>query len=99
MPSPYFSAVLVLCTRWLWTYTVITTTATDSTGHIHDRSPLLLPPDFIDSWLDPSLNDAAAVRDLIAAVPQPQLSPHEVDPAVGNVRNNGPHLIEPVTSA
>ncbi len=28
--------------RWLWTLTVITTNATDTLGHIHDRSPLLL---------------------------------------------------------
>ena len=27
--------------RWLWTTTVLTTTATDTLGHIHDRSPVL----------------------------------------------------------
>ncbi|QAY70372.1 SOS response-associated peptidase [Xylanimonas protaetiae] len=84
--------------RWLWTCAVITTTATDSTGHIHDRSPLLLPDDFIDTWLDPSLTDADQVRDLVASVPEPHLVPRVVSPAVGNVRNNGPQLIEPVVT-
>ena len=28
--------------------------------------------------------------------PEPQLVPREVDPAVGNVRNNGAHLIDPL---
>jgi putative SOS response-associated peptidase YedK len=85
-------------TRWLWTYTVVTTTATDSTGHIHDRAPLLLPPDFRDSWLDPALTDADAVRELVRSVPEPELVPREVGPAVGNVRNNGPELVEPVAA-
>jgi putative SOS response-associated peptidase YedK len=82
--------------RWLWTCTVITTTATDSTGHIHDRSPLFLPGDFVDTWRDPSLTDEQDVRELISAVPEPHLVPRVVSTAVGNVRNNGPHLVEPV---
>lgn len=82
--------------RWLWTYAVITTTSTDSTGHIHDRSPLLLRADFVDTWLDPSLTDAETIRQLVASVPEPHLVPREVDPAVGNVRNNGPELVQPV---
>ena len=31
-------------TRFLWTCTVLTTTAEDSLGHIHDRMPLMLSP-------------------------------------------------------
>ena len=83
-------------TRWMWTCAVITTTATDSTGHIHDRSPLLLPQDIIDTWLDPLLIDSEHVRALVASVPRQHLVPRIVGPAVGNVRNDGPHLIEPV---
>ncbi|WP_315092765.1 SOS response-associated peptidase [uncultured Cellulomonas sp.] len=82
--------------RWLWTYTVITTTATDSTGHIHDRAPLLLPADMVDTWLDPSLTDPEQVRQLVASVPEPQLVPRKIGYDVGNVRNDRPDLIQPI---
>ncbi|MDC7120587.1 SOS response-associated peptidase [Cellulomonas fimi] len=82
--------------RWMWTFTVITTTATDSTGHIHDRSPLLLPADLVDAWLNPTVTELDAVRDLLAAVPEPHLVPRQVGYDVGNVRNDGPHLVDPV---
>ena len=40
-------------TRFLWTCTVLTTSAEDSLGHIHDRMPLMLAPERYDAWLDP----------------------------------------------
>lgn len=82
--------------RWLWSMTVITTNATDTLGHIHDRSPLLLPDDLWDAWLDPDLTDTGDVDALLHRVPEPHLQPIEVSPAVGNVRNNTPALVEPV---
>ncbi|QJW38681.1 SOS response-associated peptidase [Cellulosimicrobium protaetiae] len=83
--------------RWLWSMTVITTAATDTLGHIHDRSPLLLPDDLWDGWLDPDLTDTGDVDALLRRVPEPHLHPIEVSPAVGNVRNNSPALVEPVS--
>ncbi|WP_423464255.1 SOS response-associated peptidase [Promicromonospora sp. MS192] len=82
--------------RWLWTLAVITTNATDTLGHIHDRSPLLLPQDSWDAWLDPALTDAGDVDALIATIPEPRLAPVKVGTAVGNVRNDGPELVHPV---
>jgi putative SOS response-associated peptidase YedK len=29
--------------RWVWSYTIITRSAPDAVGHIHDRSPVLVP--------------------------------------------------------
>lgn len=46
---------------WLWTFTVLTTSATDVLGHIHDRSPLLVPAEHWDAWLDPDRTDAPAL--------------------------------------
>ena len=82
--------------RWLVTVTVITTAATDALGHIHDRTPLLLPPPLWDQWLDVALTSPDDVRSLLETVPEPHLRPREVSRAVGNVRNNGPELVEPV---
>jgi putative SOS response-associated peptidase YedK len=83
-------------TRWLWTATVLTTTATDAAGQIHDRSPLVLPDSMLGAWLDPRLTDPGAVRELIGSVPPPVLDPYRVGRAVNNVRNNGPELLTPV---
>ncbi|ROR74496.1 SOS response-associated peptidase [Bogoriella caseilytica] len=78
---------------WLRTFTVLTRPATDALGHIHDRSPVLVPRELHGDWLDPDLTE---VDSLMAAIPEPHLSPRPVSPAVGNVGNNGAHLIEPI---
>jgi putative SOS response-associated peptidase YedK len=82
--------------RWLWSVTVITRPATDALGHIHDRCPVLLPTDLWDDWLDPSITAPDEVGAMLVHVPEPHLVPREVSRAVGNVANDGPHLVEPV---
>jgi putative SOS response-associated peptidase YedK len=39
--------------KWLLSCTVLTTTAHDTLGQIHDRSPVIIPPDLFADWLDP----------------------------------------------
>jgi putative SOS response-associated peptidase YedK len=82
--------------EWVWSVTVLTTTAADTLGHIHDRSPVVMPPELQGAWLDPATTDPARVRALLEAVPEPQLTPREVGRAVGNVRNDTPDLLDPV---
>jgi putative SOS response-associated peptidase YedK len=82
--------------KWLWTDTILTTQAADAIGHIHDRTPLVVPADLRDAWLDPALQDLDEVRELVAAMPKPVLRPRPVGKAVGDVRNDGPELVEPV---
>lgn len=82
--------------RWVWTCTIITRQATDTLGEIHDRCPVLVPPEMQAEWLDCSDDDPQTAQRLLATMPEPHLEPREVGTAVGNVRNNGPELIEPV---
>lgn len=82
--------------KWFWSTTVLTTTATDTLGHIHDRSPVVVPDDLWSAWLDPGLTDLAGVADLLQSFPEPHLTPYEVSTAVNSVRNNGPELVAPV---
>ncbi|MGO2634480.1 MAG: SOS response-associated peptidase, partial [Galactobacter sp.] len=72
-------------------------------GRLHDRLPLALPDDAaIAAWLDPtasapdSLVEGVRARALEAAA---TWEIHAVDPAVGNVRNNGPELISPASGS
>ena len=82
--------------RFRWTMTVITTTAEDSLGHVHDRMPLMLDRDGYDAWLDPTLTNVAEVASLLKPAMPGQLLAVPVSPLVSNVRNNGPELIEPI---
>ena len=83
--------------RWLWTFTIVTTTAPDALGHIHDRSPVVVPDHLLGAWLDPELTDTDRVRQLLAEMPEPLLVPHVVGRDVNNANNNGPHLRVPVS--
>ncbi|WAP53056.1 SOS response-associated peptidase [Arthrobacter sp. ATA002] len=82
--------------KWLVSFTIITTEASDALGHIHDRTPLIVPPDLYGDWLDPQLTETAEVHQLLDAVPEPVLTPRVVSAEVNSVRNNGPQLILPV---
>jgi putative SOS response-associated peptidase YedK len=83
--------------RWLLSNTILTRTAADHLGHIHDRMPVVLPTERIDAWLDPTRQDPGDVRELLAGIPDPRLVPRPVTTKVNNVRNDGPELIETVT--
>lgn len=78
---------------WLSTCTVLTTSAPDDLGEIHDRTPLLVPKELWAVWLDPEITDPDAL--LVPGTPG-VLDAWPVGPEVGNVRNNGPHLVDPV---
>ncbi|RLK49526.1 SOS response-associated peptidase [Microbacterium telephonicum] len=86
-------------TRWMLSFTIMTRDAVGGLGSIHDRMPLFLDPDFADAWLDPTTDNVGDVLDAaIDAAPAlaDTLEAYVVDRAVGNVRNNGPQLIERV---
>ena len=83
-------------TAWLRTCSVITTTATDAIGHIHDRMPMVIPREAIDAWLDPNLTDPDKALDLLAVTDADQLEAYAVSTEVNRVQNNGPELIEPL---
>lgn len=82
--------------RWVWTCTIITRPATDAVGDIHDRCPVLVPPELHEQWLDCTGEDPVIAQQLLASMPEPHLELRAVPKAVGNVKNNGPELIEPV---
>lgn len=81
--------------RWVLSATIITQPARDGLEQIHQREPAVLGHGLVASWLDPDRTEAAEALAVLAQ-PSPPLSWHEVGPAVGSVRNDGPELIEPV---
>jgi putative SOS response-associated peptidase YedK len=82
--------------RWLCSCTIITTQARDGVAEIHDRTPLILPPERVEPWLDPTITDTATVGRLLHDLHLPALEIRPVSRAINNVRNNRPDLIEPL---
>jgi putative SOS response-associated peptidase YedK len=82
--------------KWLVTATILTRAAHDALGHIHDRTPVIIPKDLQDQWLDPTMTERGQVQHFLDTIPEPNLIPRIVGKDVGSVRNNGPELIAPV---
>jgi len=72
---------------------VLTTAALGGLARVHDRMPLILPRERWAGWLAGGGDPASLLRPMtegeLAAI---EVRP--VGPAVGNVRNNGPELVE-----
>lgn len=81
---------------WLWTATIITTTAQDELGVIHDRMPMIIDSGRWADWLDPVSSDPADVRALLVPAAVSGLRAYPVSTMVNAVRNNGPQLIQPL---
>jgi len=79
---------------WLHSCTLITTAANATMSPVHDRMPVLLPPEEWHRWLDPELHDPAALTPLLRAAPDDLLELVPVSTDVNSVRNKGPELIE-----
>lgn len=75
------------------TFTIITTPAQGALADIHDRQPVMLTADAIDPWLHQETDHVELAA--IMAADAPPWTRWAVSAAVGNVRNNGPELVEP----
>lgn len=76
--------------------TILTTTANATVEPLHDRMPVILGRSDWAGWLDPTDTDLEALGGLLAPAPPQLLTMHPVSTDVGNVRNEGAHLVDPV---
>jgi len=82
--------------RFRWTCTVLTTSAEDDLGHIHDRMPLLVEPHRYAAWLGPSSSPPEELKGLLVPAAPGRLEAFPVSTLVNNVKNNGAELVEPL---
>ena len=61
---------------------------------IHDRMPVILDPEFEGTWIADGA-DPATLRQLLRSPSADLLDVREVSDAVNDVREDGPHLLEP----
>jgi putative SOS response-associated peptidase YedK len=96
--TPRDSSVLAFAGIWtMWrdellTCSVLTTAALGALAGVHDRMPLILPPERWPGWLAGG-GDAAELVQPLSPAELTAIEVRPVRPDVGNVRNNGPHLL------
>ncbi|MNP80870.1 putative SOS response-associated peptidase YedK [compost metagenome] len=78
----------------LSTCTIITTEPNSLMADIHNRMPVILPPEAETQWLDRSNEDVSALLRLLQPYDAAQMRAYPVSTAVGNVRNDYPELIK-----
>jgi putative SOS response-associated peptidase YedK len=74
---------------------VITTEGNELMKPIHDRMPVILPPEAWDRWLDPENEDTAALQELLVPFPAEQMRERKVSKRVGDVKNKDAAVQEP----
>ena len=80
------------------TAAIVTTAANRTLAAIHDRAPVIVPPEAFDFWLDTGNVDAKTAAAAIAPAPEGLMEVYEISPAVNRVTNDSPALIEPYSA-
>ncbi len=80
------------------TAAIVTTRANRALSPIHDRMPVIVPPEAFDLWLDCANVDAVTASALIAPAPEDLLEVYPVSTAVNRTANDNAKLLDPVDS-
>ena len=78
---------------------IVTTRANRTLAPIHDRMPVVVPPQAFDLWLDTLHVDAVTAASLIAPAADDLLEAHEVSTAVNRTANDNAALLEHVAAS
>ena len=76
--------------RPMLTFTVVTTAPSRWMARIHNRMPLILQDDQINTWLDPTLSDARQLGELLRAPPEDFLDCYAISRQINSVRFDEP---------
>ena len=79
--------------------TIITTEPNALMEKIHNRMPVILPPESYDRWLAPEDRDAGELGDLLGPYPESEMTAYPVSTLVNNPRADTPDCIEPAEPA
>ncbi len=75
--------------------TIITTEANKLVGEIHNRMPVILPPEDYGLWLDPDFDEKEPLTSLLKPYPDEAMEAYPVSRKVNRPANNEPSCVEP----
>lgn len=75
--------------------TIITTDPNDLMAQIHNRMPVILPPDVYEQWLDPAERSPDQLQGLLQPYPAELMTAYPVSKMVNSPKNDSSALIEP----
>jgi putative SOS response-associated peptidase YedK len=80
-------------------FTIIRTEPNGLSAELHNRMPVGLQPASWPAWLGEEPADVRHLKALLGPIPADEMTCWPVSPRVGNVKNNDPALVEPITIA
>jgi putative SOS response-associated peptidase YedK len=82
--------------EWVRSFTIITTTPNELCGELHNRMPVILPPDAWSTWIGEEPAEPDQLKSLLVPYAG-AMTCWPVSARVGNVKNNDASLVEPVS--
>jgi putative SOS response-associated peptidase YedK len=76
--------------------TIITTEANELVRPIHDRMPVILPPETYKKWLDPGFQRIDELTSLLVPFVSDEMEAYCVSTIVGSPAHNDPRCVEPM---
>lgn len=83
----------------LETCTILTTEPNPLLAKLHNRMPVILPPEAYQDWLDPAITDVSALKQWLQPYPAEEMEILPVSFYVNSAHNEGPRCIEPLAEA
>ncbi len=77
--------------------TIITTGPNSIMEPIHDRMPVILPPDGYEEWLDATMDNTEVLKRHLQPYPPQEMEAYPISRLVNSPRNDSPDILLPVT--
>ena len=77
-------------------FTVVTTVPSQWMARIHNRMPVILQDDQIETWLDPTIAEPQKLNELLKAPPEDFLDCYPVSRKVNSVKFDEPDYAEKI---
>ena len=76
--------------------TIITTEPNEAAAEVHNRMPVILPPELYDAWLDSENDDREELLAMLAPYPAEEMEAYPVSRSVNRPANDYPEVLQPV---
>ena len=76
--------------------TIMTTSANEMMAPLHERMPVIIPPEHYGFWLNPEVQDVPELEKLLQPFPADEMTAYPVSTLVNRHKNDVPECVEPL---